>query len=569
MENENKKEIRVALYLRVSTDDQAGEDRYGLIIQEESIRAYCKSQNFIINEEYLYNDEGVSGSLPVEKRPALKKLFEDAKEKRFNMVMVYKTDRIGRNLRETVNIVYDLKNLGIDFCSVTQTFDTSTPSGKALFHQLAAFAEFEWDLIVERLQGGRKRAAKDGKWIWGSPPYGYRLNKKKKKLVIYEKEAEWVRIFFKWLVDEKLSLSAIQKRANELNAPCYALRKRKEKENKGYWHKSVIARVLCNPIYTGTDDFYRYKNGKKRLSVLINEGLQNDKSKWIPFKTEQIVSPPQFALAREQLLKNREMASRNLKNLYLFNKLLYCGKCGLKLFAGNKPPQKETQNTFRFYHGGREPKWKRESIIKNNRCHSCGDIGETRLLSIWDTIEELLKRPEYMMDKLKDYDITMPIKDTKEKLEETEKRLKAIASKRKRIDQVYEVSNTMDYVDYQKKIDECKKEEEKLRNEVALLNQKMLRKNEIKASADHFRKLYDELKTRIQNATYEEKSDIIHLLVDKITLYKDKEMAEVKMKVPINSQLTIQDKPENLDQETTVLCPHRIHRGAERQSGFN
>ena len=565
MENKNKKEMRVAIYLRVSTDGQVGEDRYGLTIQEESIRAYCKSQSFILNEECLYNDEGVSGSLPVEKRPALKKLFEDAKEKKFDIVVVYKTDRIGRDLRETVNIVYDLNKFGVDFCSVTQSFDTSTPTGKVLFHQLAAFAEYEKDLIVERMQSGRKRAAKDGKWVWGSPPYGFRLNKEKKKLVIYKQEAKWIQTLFKWLVDEKLSLSAIHKRANEMNIPCYALRERKEKENKGYWHRSAIARILCNPIYTGTDDFYRYKNGKKRLSVLLDEGLQKDKSGWIPFKTDPIITPKQFELAQKQLLKNREMANRNLKNVYLFNKLLYCGKCGLKLFAGNKPPKKETQNIFRFYHGGREPKWKKERTINNNRCHSCGDIGEARLDSIWDTIKKLLERPEYMIDKLKDYEVKVPVENTKGKINELENELKIVAKKKKKIDQVYETSDTMEYDDYHNKIEECKRREENLKNEITLLNQKLLRKDEIKASAEHFKKLFDELQTQISSATYEEKSEIIHLLVDRITLYKEEELAEVKMKIPVDppSPLTIQDVlGDQKDKETTVLCPHRFRGSA-------
>ena len=152
----------------------------------------------------------------------------------------------------------------------------------------------------------------------GEVHLGLRLNKKTKKLFIHKKEAKWVQTFFKWLVDEKLSLTAIHKRANEMNVPCYALKKRREEANKEYWHKSAIARILCNPIYTGTDDFYRYKNGKKRLSVLLDEGLQKDKSEWISFKTDPIITSKQFELAQKQLLKNREMAVRNLKT-YIYS----------------------------------------------------------------------------------------------------------------------------------------------------------------------------------------------------------------------------------------------------------
>ncbi len=572
MENKNKKEIRAALYLRVSTDEQAKEGHYGLDIQEEKGRTFCELHGYSLDEKYIYKDEGFSGSLSTENRPALKQLFEDAKERRFDTVVVYKIDRMARNVRIFKNAIYDLEKLDIGFHSITESFDASTPFGRAILNLMSSFAELERDVITERMQGGRKRAAKDGKWVWGSPPYGYRLNGKTKKLVVYKKEAEWVRTFFRWLVSEKLPLSAIHKRANEMNAPCYALKQRRELENKGYWHKSSIARILCNPIYTGKDDFYRYKNGKKSLSVMMDKELQKDKSGWISFKADHIISKTQFKLAREQLLKNREMASRNLKNTYLFNKLLYCGKCGLKLFAGNRPPRKETQKMFRFYHGGRVPNWKEERVIKNNRCHPCDGVGEARLYSIWDTIKKLLERPEYMIDKLKDYDVKIPIENTRKKIGELENRLKIAIRKKKKIDQVYETSDTMEYVDYQKKIDECKREEEKLRNEITLLNQKLLRKDEVKASADHFRKLYDELRTQIQNATYEEKSDIIHLLVDKITFYKEEEMAEVRMKVPIGTpdSLTVQDVLGGREgKENDVLCSHRIHRNTAKASDSN
>ncbi len=571
MSMENKKEIRAALYLRVSTDDQAKEGHYGIPIQKERGEAFCKSRGYLLNEKNIYNDEGFSGTLLVEKRPALKQLFEDARKEQFDAIVVYKTDRLARGVFLFKTIINELEKIKVAFYSVTEPFDTSTPFGRACLNVSCTFGELEKDIITERMQGGRKKAATEGKWVWGSPPYGYRLNKDK-KLVIYEKEAEWVRTLFKWSVDEKLPLSAIHKRANEMNVPCYALKKRREAENRGYWHKSSIARILCNPIYTGTDEFYRYKNGKKRLSVMLDERLQRDKSGWITFKTDPIITPKQFGLARKQLLKNREMASRNLKNVYLFNKLLYCGKCGLKLFAGNRPPRKETQNMFRFYHGGRVPKWKEERIIKNNRCHPCDGVGEARLYSIWDTIKKLLERPEYMIDKLKDYDVKIPIENIREKMGELENRLNITVRKKKKIDQVYETSDTMEYVVYQKKIDECKREEEKLRNEITLLNQKLLRKDEIKASADHFRKLYDELRTQIQNATYEEKSDIIHLLVDKITFYKEEEMAEVRMKVPIGTpdSLTVQDVLGNQSgKENDVLCSHRIHRNAAKASDSN
>jgi len=555
------KKPRAALYLRVSTTEQAKEDHYGIPIQQDKCEAYCNLLEYSYDESSTYRDEGVSGALPVEKRPALSRMLQDARDGKIDVVVVKALDRLSRNLRVLLNVIHELEGLDVKMVSVLEQFNTTTAMGKSQINMMGTFAQWELDTITERLQGGRRKAASDGKWIWGTPPYGYRLKNGKKKLVVYKEEAEWVKIFFKWLVDEKLSLGGIQKRANEMKVPCYMLKKRRHEENAGYWHKSSIARILCNPIYTGSDDFYRYKRGKKRLSVMINDEQQRDKQMWVSFKTEAIITPERFELAKRQLLMNRNMASRNLKNIYLFNKLLYCGKCGLKMFAGNKPPKNTEQNIHRFYQGTREPKWKREHIVNGTRCKSCGEVGETRLESVWDTLKELLMNPEYMLEKLRDYDIPIPSDETRDKLEQSSDRLVIIQQRRKRISQVYESSGVMDYVDFQKKIDECKRDEDKIKNEISLLNQKILRKDEVKASAEHFENLFEELKDKIMNATYEEKSEVIHLLVEKIHIYKYKELAEVRLNVPVFPTPVISggENDQSVKQSNDTLYPHRLY----------
>jgi site-specific DNA recombinase len=567
MENQKKQsdtEKRVAIYIRVSTDEQT--EKYGPIVQRERLIAFCRSQpNYSLDEKrHIYYDDGFSGSLPIEERPEMSRMFEAAKNKEFDVILVYRFDRFFRNTKYLLDAIDRLTSNGVAFRSTTEPFDTSDPVfGRLITTILGSISEAEREAIKLRMQSGRKRAAKDNKWVWGQPPYGYRLKKgKSKKLVVYKEEAEWVKIFFKWLVDEKLSLGGIQKRANEMKVPCYMLKKRRHEENAGYWHKSSIARILCNPIYTGSDDFYRYKRGKKRLSVLINDEQQRDKQQWVSFKTEAIITPERFELAKRQLLMNRSMASRNLKNIYLFNKLLYCGKCGLKMFAGNKPPKNTEQSIHRFYQGTREPKWKREHIVNGTRCKSCGEVGETRLESVWDTLKELLMNPEYMLEKLRDYDIPIPSDETRDKLEQTSDRLVIIQQRRKRISQVYESSGVMDYVDFQKKIDECKRDEDKIKNEISLLNQKILRKDEVKASAEHFENLFEELKDKIMNATYEEKSEVIHLLVEKIHIYKYKELAEVRLNVPVFPTPVISEgeNDQSSKQTNDTLYPHRLYR---------
>lgn len=569
IKQQNKK-LRAALYLRVSTAEQAKAEHYGLPIQEDKCKSCCDLLDYSYDESSFYRDEGVSGALPVEKRPELSRLLQDARDGKIDVVVVKALDRLSRNLRVLLNVIHELEGLDIKIVSVLEQINTTTAMGKSQINMVGTFAQWELDTITERLQGGRRKAASEGKWIWGTPPYGYRLNKKK-RLVVHKEEAEWVKIFFKWLVDEKLSLGTIQKRANELKVPCYSLKKRRHEENAGYWHKSSIVRILCNPIYTGSDDFYRYKRGKKRLSVLIDDAQQKDKQQWISFKTEAIITPERFELAKKQLLMNRDMASRNLKNVYLFNKLLYCGKCGLKMFAGNRPPKNSEQTAHKFYQGTREPKWKQEHIVNGTRCKFCGEVGETRLDSVWDTLKELLMNPEYMLEKLRDFDTSVPTDETRGKLEQANDRLVIIQQRKKRISQVYESSGIMDYADFQKKIDECKRDEERAKNEISLLTQKVLRKDEVKASAEHFENLFDELKDKILNATYEEKSEVIHLLVEKVHIYRHKELAEVRLNVPVLPSPIIGNGKNKQDMKQTngTLCPHRLNGVDAKTSALN
>ena len=150
-------ETRVAIYRRVSRVDQNPQ------LQEDGIREFVARRGWNITDEYL--DHGVSGSR--EKRPALDRLLADARRRKFDLVVVWKSDRLFRSLKNMVNTLADLDALGVGFASVTEPFDTTTPSGRLLLHLVSAMAEFEKAILVERTRAGvaaaRRRGAKLGR----------------------------------------------------------------------------------------------------------------------------------------------------------------------------------------------------------------------------------------------------------------------------------------------------------------------------------------------------------------------------------------------------------------------
>jgi DNA invertase Pin-like site-specific DNA recombinase len=144
--------MRAAIYARVSTFDQEPEN------QLAEIRRYIDARGWTAVE---YTDRGVSGAK--DKRPALDRLLTDARRRRFDVVVAWRLDRLGRNLRHLITLLEELQALGIAFVSLNEGIDATTPAGKLQMHILGAIAEFERARIAERVKAGLQRARVAGK----------------------------------------------------------------------------------------------------------------------------------------------------------------------------------------------------------------------------------------------------------------------------------------------------------------------------------------------------------------------------------------------------------------------
>jgi DNA invertase Pin-like site-specific DNA recombinase len=145
---------RAAVYCRVSTGEQSVD------LQLDGLREYAQVRDFTVVDEYV--DEGISGAKA--KRPALDQLLDDAHRRQFDVVVVWKLDRLGRSLSHLIRIVDTLGSLGVDLVSLGDAgLDTTGPSGRLIFHVMGAVAEFERDLIRERTRAGVAAARRRGK----------------------------------------------------------------------------------------------------------------------------------------------------------------------------------------------------------------------------------------------------------------------------------------------------------------------------------------------------------------------------------------------------------------------
>ncbi len=160
------KDKKVAIYVRVSTKDQSVD------MQLNDLERYSKERGLSVFK--IYQDNGVSGTK--ETRPALSELMNDAKKRKFDIVLVWRFDRFARSTKHLVTALYEFRNLGIDFISYQENIDTSSPLGEAIFTIISAMSKLERDIIAERVKGGLRKARANGKQL-GRPTGDIDINK--------------------------------------------------------------------------------------------------------------------------------------------------------------------------------------------------------------------------------------------------------------------------------------------------------------------------------------------------------------------------------------------------------
>lgn len=293
----------IAIYCRVSSVTQAKEGT--IQSQIDYATKYCDLNQL---EARFYLDDGITGTIPLSDRPAGQVLLADATNHLFTDVYIYKIDRLGRSTRIILEAIHQLEQLGVHVKSMTEPFDTSTPSGRFMLTMLAGVADLERSNILERLALGKLKAVNDGKWVRSNPPYGYDLVPKPvNKLVINEREAENVRLIYKLYTVDKLSSKQITERLNILNIPSPRL-KCLSADRKLYhgWNRTMVKKILSARTYIGIFDDAVYGE--------------------IP--VPPIIEPETFNMATDMRRNNTHIIPRNVKGQYLLRGLLVCNRCG-------------------------------------------------------------------------------------------------------------------------------------------------------------------------------------------------------------------------------------------------
>lgn len=297
---------RIAVYCRVSTEDQA--ERQTIDAQRDFLARYVDLHALDCHEVYV--DDGVSGTLPLAERPAGRRLLDDARAGRFGGVLVYRLDRLGRNLRALLDAHDELDDAGVSIRSATEPFDTATPIGQFLFQLLGSLAELEKATIVERTTLGRDRVARQGKWTNGAVAYGYDtdadglLVASKRLLPHGQTEADLVRDVFRRIADGA-TLIAEARRLESLGVPSIHRWPGRPDRILPRWWPSRIHKIVRNPMYKGAYVLHG-RNGP------------------VPMPIPALVDDALWERAQAAMTANRDLSSAPGTRTYLLRGLVRC-----------------------------------------------------------------------------------------------------------------------------------------------------------------------------------------------------------------------------------------------------
>ncbi|HWI61591.1 MAG TPA: recombinase family protein [Symbiobacteriaceae bacterium] len=313
-----EKEIRpdrVAIYIRWSTEDQG--DGTTLAVQSEACRHYLLSQGWQVREDLIFIDDGYSGGSL--ERPALGRLRQEAKNGEIDCVVVFRLDRLSRSVIDTVMLVLQEWDGLTHVKSAREPVDTTTAMGRQFFYMLVSYAEWERNVIRERMFSGKLRRAREGRSPGMPAPYGYRKGPTPGSLTPLEEEAAAVRQAFR-LAEAGAAHREI---ARALTACGFPTRK------GGPWSTSLVSKLLRNPIYSGLLVW-----GRRRVNPRWGKAPGERKYRAAEphvvapgTSLPPLVAQAQFERVQAALSRKRQVPPAAAGSVHLLSGLLRCGRC--------------------------------------------------------------------------------------------------------------------------------------------------------------------------------------------------------------------------------------------------
>ena len=468
---------KVAIYVRVSTTNQA-EEGYSIDGQLDSLTKYCEAMGWSVYQKYI--DAGFSGGKL--ERPDILKLIKDAKRGVFDTVLVYKLDRLSRNVQDTLYLVKEVFNKNeVHFVSLQENLDTSSAMGNLFLTLLSAIAEFEREQIKERMQLGKIGRAKSGKsMMWAKVAYGYTYHVGTGKMTVNQSEAIVVREVF----TSYLNGRSITKLRDDLN---------QKYPKTPAWSYRTIRQMLDNPVYCGCNK-YKGVIYPGNHEAIISEDVYNQVQDEI--KIRQIKAYAQN--------KN----PRPFQSKYMLSGIGQCGYCKAPLKSLLRNKKKDGTRTIRYECHQRHPRTTRgvTTYNDNKKCNSGIYSKDDLEAYVLESISKLQTDSDYI-DELFDNE---PEKLDREAIN---KEIEILSNKTSKLNDLY-INNLIT-------LDELKKQSNTFNAKIEILKDELANDPAIKHQ-ENKQKMLETLDTKdVFEMDYEEQKMLVRALIDKVQVTSD------------------------------------------------
>ncbi|WP_346888301.1 recombinase family protein [Clostridium sp. UBA1056] len=371
---------KVAIYVRVSTNYQIDKD--SLPLQRSELSNYSKYA-LNVNDYVIFEDAGYSGKNT--DRPKYQEMMSRIRQGEFTHLLVWKIDRISRNLIDFCDMYEEIKRYNCVFVSKNEQFDTSSAMGEAMLKIILVFAELERKLTAERVKAVMLDRASKGMWNGAPVPLGYKWDENIKFPIPDQHESEIVNFIFEQYKDTE-STSRVR---NILNANGIKTKR------DGNWTTKTIADIIRNPFYIG---IYRY-NFREQA-----RGKKKDESEWIVIEDNHkgIVSKEIWQHCNDIMDRNAKRSNAQFRDntkTHVFAGLLECGECHKGLYSKQDKPHLDGYIpsfyccTSRYNHLGCEQKTVSEKIIGEFTFNFISDVirnSKNRAISSEYELENIL-----------------------------------------------------------------------------------------------------------------------------------------------------------------------------------
>ena len=529
----------IALYARVSSDRQVEEGT--IESQLASLHAYGDAHGYRVDTDLIFTDDGFSGATLA--RPALDALRDQAVSGTIDEILVLSPDRLARNHAHQLILIEEFKRLGVEMVFVNRPISQS-PEDQLLLQMQGVIAEFEREKILERSRRGKLHKAKQGQAsVLSGAPYGYVYiplsDTGQARYEIHPEEARTVRRIFKLYVEDGLSIGAIARQLTAAHVPT--------RRGAPQWERSVVWGMLRNPAYSGQAGYGKTRAvPRKRATKQANDhgyypkhvnssSRQRPREEWHLIDVPGLISPGLFERAGRQLETNKKRSPRNNKRYpYLLSGLLRCQICGYALYG--KPASNSTYKRCYYRCAGQDGyRWPQGRVCSGHpiRVEALDEL-------VWNQTQQLIRYPEVVFQeysrriqnkKQGELDITSLLMKKQKEINHQE-------IEKKRLIDLYQ-TGIISLEEIKPRLKRIRERIKAVQQEYALLEEEKHREQKQLQLIEQFATFQNKFSSRLDALSFEEKKQVVRLLVEEVLVDSVNEKLIVKHVIPLDKSFPL------------------------------